>query len=62
MKTHVVDVTDAGKPDCIWMFGGERPRRKLKTQNNHSPVPTLTRLQLRLESEMRTKGMARPRG
>ena len=49
---------EVGKPDCVWMFGGERPRRKLKTQNNHSPVPRLTRPQLHRESEMRTNEMA----
>ena len=37
------------------------PRRKLKTQNNHSPVPRLTRLQLRLEAETKTNEMARLR-
>jgi hypothetical protein len=56
-----VDVTEAGKPDCVWMFGGERPRRKLKTQNNHTPVPRLTRPQLHRESEVRTYEMARLR-
>src|SRR5687768_8823502 len=33
--------------------------RQLKTQNNHSPVPRLTRPQLHRESETRTNEMAR---